>query len=213
MTFNWKHSARAFALSVAMLAPISGQIAEAKPVETGQLLIKDRVKPSVEKGIKDNGVKSCGSCGMTGKKAAPPAVDGGAAPAPSVDVETGQLLDKGPRWPHNKVAEKEAAPPATDDGAAPPSEEKVETGQLLDKGPRWPNNKATERRAHSGPGGTPPSIAKNALCGLPYTPPCVTDATAKKGANTGLILGITAGAAALAAVLASGNNDDRPTSP
>lgn len=187
MKFNWKHSAGAFALSVALLASTGGQMVEAKPIETGQLLIKDRPKISAEKGksdtikdnpptatergIKDVGVKSCNGCGMTGKVAAPPPVDDAAAPAPSVDIETGQLL----------IKDKPTA--------------------------------ATERRAHNGPGGTPPSAAKNALCGLPYTPPCVTDATAKKGSNTGLILGITAGAAALAAVLASGNNNDNPTSP
>jgi hypothetical protein len=30
-------------------------------------------KPSVQKGIKDNAVKSCGNCGLTGKVAAPTA--------------------------------------------------------------------------------------------------------------------------------------------
>ena len=207
MKFNWKHSAGAFALSVAMLASTGGQTIAAAPVETGQLLIKDKPKPpsvekgksdtikpnppsvekgksatipvelptvdapATEKGIRDNGVKGCGNCGLTGKEAAPPPVDDGAAPAPSVDIETGQLL----------IKDKPTA--------------------------------ATERRAHNGSGGTPPSTAKNELCGLPYTAKCVTNATAKKGSNTGLILGITAGAAALAAVLASGNNNDRPTSP
>ena len=207
MNFNWKHGAGALALSVAMLSmSATAQVAPA------------------------------------GKPVKPPAEV--VQPAPSVDVETGQLLDKGPRWP--KVVEKtsdtpppvddaaapntekgikdpgvkgcgncgltgkEAAPPPVDDGAAPAPSVDIETGQLLIKDrPKL----VTERRAHSGPGGTPPSTAKNELCGLPYTPPCVTNATAKKGSNTGLILGITAGAAALAAVLASGNNDDRPASP
>ncbi len=192
MNVNWKHSAGALALSVAMLASTGGQMVAAAPVETGQLLIKDKPKlqsvekgksatipvelptidaPATERGIKDQAVKGCGNCGLTGREAAPPPVDDGAAPAPSVDIETGQLL----------IKDKPTA--------------------------------ATERRAHNGPGGTPPSTAKNELCGLPYTAKCVTNATAKKGSNTGLILGITAGAAALAAVLASGNNDDRPTSP
>ena len=55
-------------------------------------------------------------------------------PAPSVDVETGQLLDKGPRWP--KVVEKTSGtPPPVDDAAAPDdaSARKIETGQLLIK--------------------------------------------------------------------------------
>ena len=185
MTFNWKQALGSVALSAMALSMIGtgGAVAQTKPdtvkpnpptaekIETGQLLIKDKPRPpAVEKGIKDQGVKSCNGCGMTGK---------------------------------------EAAPPPVDDAAAPPSAEKIETGQLLIKDrPKLVN----ERRANSGPGGTPPA-AKNELCGLPYTPKCVTNATAKKGSNTGLILGITAGAAALAAVLASGNNDDRPTSP
>ena len=44
-------------------------------------------------------------------------------PAPSVDVETGQLLDKGPRWPH-KVERTSGTPPTVNDAAAPPSAEK-----------------------------------------------------------------------------------------
>ena len=207
MNFNWKHGAGALALSVAMLSmSATAQVAPAgKPVkppaevvqpapsvdvETGQMLDKgprwpkvvektsdtpppvdDAAAPNTERGIKDQAVKGCGNCGVTGKEAAPPPADY-AAPAPSVDIETGQLLIKDRPVPS-----------------------------------------ATERRAHNGPGGTPPSTAKNELCGVPYTPKCVTNATAKKGTNTGLILGITAGAAALAAVLASGNNDDNPTSP
>ena len=172
MKFDWKQALGSVALSAMALSMIGTDGAAAgknksdviKPnpdlpadkIETGQMLDKGKPRPpSVERGIKDNGVKSCSGCGMTGREAAPPATGDGATPAPSVDIETGQMLDKGPRWP---------------------------------------NNKATERRAHSGPGGTPPS-------------------TAKKGNNTGLILGIAAGAAALAAVLASGNNNDNPTSP
>ena len=56
MAFNLKLSARAFALSVAMLASTSAQMIEAKPVETGQLLIKDRPKPSVEQ-VKSEPIK------------------------------------------------------------------------------------------------------------------------------------------------------------
>ncbi len=186
MTFNWRHSAGAFALSVALLASTGGQMVEAKPVETGQLLIKDRPKisaekgksdtikpdlPSVDKGksatippptddvaptergIKDNGVKGCTGCGITGREAAPPPVDDGAAP-PSVDYE-----EKG-------------------------------KGQHMEK----PGRPLTERRAHNGPGGTSPSTAKNKSGWIIPTLGAVT-------------------AAALAAILASGNNNDNPTSP
>lgn len=240
MTFNWKHSAGAFALSVALLAPVGGQMVEAKPVETGQLLIKDRPKISAEKGksatippptddvaptekgIKDPGVKSCNGCGMTGRQAAPPAVDDGAAPSTEKGIKDNAVKGAG-NIPPNRVA----APPPIDDGAAPPSTEYGVDRQILEKPPRETMRSAAtgpsggagvdtppsaeygvdgqiidrgrdrprvaERRAHNGPGGTPPS-------------------TAKKGGKTGWILGITAGAAALAAVLASGNND-KPTSP
>ncbi len=209
MTFDWKQALGSVALSAMALSMIGtgGAVAQSKPdtikpapptadkIETGQMLDKGpRRPPSVERGIKDNGVKGCTGCGITGREAAPPATGDGATPTPSVDIETGQMLDKGPRWKPS-VAAQEAAPPPTGDGTAPPSAEKIETGQMLDRGCRWPKDcsKATERRAHNGPGGTPPSTAK--------------------GNNTSLILGITVGAAALAAVLASGNNNDRPTSP
>jgi hypothetical protein len=43
--------------------------------------VDDAAAPNTERGIKDNGVKSCGSCGLTsGKVAAPPPVDDAAAP-------------------------------------------------------------------------------------------------------------------------------------
>ena len=46
-------------------------------------------------------------------------------PAPSVDVETGQLLDKGPRWPH-KVERTSGTPPPVDCGL---------TGRVASGGP------------------------------------------------------------------------------
>ena len=182
MMLNWNHRIGATALAVALLASTGGFLNEAKAVETGQLLIKDKPRPAArnksgtiqpnpptatEKGIKDPGVKSCGSCGLTaGRVAAPPAVADPAPPPPSVDIETGQLL----------IKDKPTA--------------------------------ATERRAHNGPGGTPPATAKNQLCGVPYTPPCVTGAaqrsasTATKGGKSALALGI-GGLAALAAIVAA----------
>ncbi len=102
----------------------------------------DVAPPSAEKGIKDNAVKGCSGCGMTGRVAAPPAVADPAPPPPSVDFETGQLLIKTPIKP------------------------------------------VPARRAHSGPGGTPPSTAK--------------------GGKTGWLLGIGGLAAILAVVAVSG---------
>ena len=205
MTFDWKQALGSVALSAVALGMVGtdGAVAQNKPqtvkpnpptaekIETGQMLDKGpRRPPSVEKGIKDNGVKSCGSCGLTGREAAPPATGDGATPTPSVDIETGQMLDKGPRWKPIPSA-REAAPPATGDGTPPSTD--IEQGQMLDKGPRWKPS-ATERRAHNGPGGTPPATAKNKSGWIIPTLGAVT-------------------AAALAAILASGNNNDNPTSP
>lgn len=105
-------------LSVAMLASTGSGIADAKKGQKNDVIkpdpdlaaarnksdkIKDNgniAEPGADKGIKDPGVKSCGNCGLTGREAAPPPVDDGATP-PSVDIETGQMLDKGPRHkPH-----------------------------------------------------------------------------------------------------------------
>lgn len=207
MKFDWKQALGSVALSAMALSMIGTDGAAAgknksdviKPnpdlpadkIETGQMLDKGKPRPpSVERGIKDNGVKSCSGCGMTGREAAPPATGDGATPAPSVDIETGQMLDKGPRWKPS-VAAQEAAPPATGDGTPPSTD--IEQGQMLDKGPRWKPS-ATERRAHNGPGGTPPATAKNKSGWIIPTLGAVT-------------------AAALAAILASGNNNDNPTSP
>jgi hypothetical protein len=189
MTINWKHKTGVLALSVAMLSVSAGaQVAPAgKPVkapveevvqpapsvdvETGQLLDKGpRRPPSVERGIKDPGVKSCGSCGMTGK---------------------------------------EAAPPPVDDAAAPPSAEWEDPngGQHFYKGCKWPRkcNKATERRAHDGPGGTPPSTTKKGR-------PKERDDSPHNRSSLLPVLGAVAALAALAAAVGSGGNDN-PVSP
>jgi hypothetical protein len=64
--------------------------------------VQGEAPPSAEKGIKDNAIKSCGNCGLTGRVAAPPATGGpGDTPPPSADYESpggGQHLDKG-RFP------------------------------------------------------------------------------------------------------------------
>ncbi len=116
------------AAAMTALAAMTIGMVKAAPIETGQLLIKAKPtppsvekgksatipvepptveSPATEKGIKDNAVKGCGNCGVTGREAAPPPVDDGAAPAPSVDIETGQKLDK-PQWPYNKATERRA---------------------------------------------------------------------------------------------------------
>jgi hypothetical protein len=187
MKLNWKHTAGAFALSVAMLGmaatgPVTAKgksgtippppVEAAASVEKGKSgtikmdPVQGEAPPSAEKGIKDPAIKSCGSCGVTGREAAPPPVDDAAAPG----SEQRKFNDQ---W-----------------SGAPPSVEKGKSGTIPIEPPTA--GAQTERRAHEGPGGTPPS-------------------TVKKG-KTGWILAV-ASAAALAAVLASGNNDGNPTSP
>lgn len=125
--------------AAAMTALAIGTISmvKAAPIETGQLLIKDKPisvekgksdtikpnppsvekgksatipldpptveSPATERGIRDNGVKSCSGCGMTGRVAAPPATGGPGDTPPSVDFGVdGQILDRGrfPRTSH-----------------------------------------------------------------------------------------------------------------
>lgn len=134
MRFNWKQALGSVALSAMALGMIGVDVAEAKKgqkndvikpnpdtaaeIETGQMLDKGKPRPpSVEKGIKDPGVKSCNGCGMTGREAAPPATGEGTAPAPSVDIETGQMLDKGPRWKPSATERRANSGP----GGTPPS--------------------------------------------------------------------------------------------
>ena len=121
MTFNWKQALGSVALSAMALSMIGtgGAVAQTKPdtvkpnpptaekIETGQLLIKDKPRPpAVEKGIKDQGVKSCNGCGMTGKEAAPPPVDDAAAPPSAEKIETGQLLIRDKDMPKPSSVER-----------------------------------------------------------------------------------------------------------
>ena len=84
--------------------------AAAAEVETGQLLIKDR--PVAKSGTKpvDANASANELCGLP--YTAPCVTD-----APAVDVETGQLLDKGPRWPHNQKVEAAGDDPCKRAGA------------------------------------------------------------------------------------------------
>lgn len=236
MMLNGKHTAGAFALAVALLASTGAFLNEANAVEQKQIRIKDKprsaarttsdtIKPTpptaTARGIKDPAIKSCNGCGQTPVRAAAPPPGGTPTPPPAVDIETGQIRIKD----KPTGATERQANSGTGGGSPPPPAVDIETGQLLDKGPRWPNKvtertgrpkerdddardtSATERRAHNGPGGTSPATAKNQLCGVPYTPPCVTDATqrsvgtVKKGGPSALALGI-GGLAAIAAIVA-----------
>ena len=99
-----KQALGAVALSAMALSMIGADVAVAKPkpdkikvnpstaaeIETGQLLIKDRPMSTTASANE--------LCGLP--YTAPCVTD-----APAVDVETGQLLDKGPRWPHNQKVE------------------------------------------------------------------------------------------------------------
>lgn len=87
----------------------------------------------------------------------------------AAEVETGQLLDKGPRWP-NKA--RQAGEPT---GPTEPTAAEVETGQKLIK---------DKPVAKSGTNPADAAAAANDLCGVPYTPPCRSDAsTVKKAAD------------------------------
>ena len=120
----------AMALSISATAQVAATAKPAKPpveapaqhapsaekIDLGQQFDRGNrptPPPSVEKGIKDQGVKGCGNCGLTGRVAAPPPVDDGAAPAPSVDYEDpkgGQHFDRGNR-PTPKPSSKRVKTP------------------------------------------------------------------------------------------------------
>ena len=88
---------------------------------------------------------------------------------------------------------------------------KIEPRQRLDKGPRSPIRAM--------------DAAENDLCGVPYIPPCRSDAsTAKKGwggevkgrsvlRGSGVIVALLASAGAIGALVAFSGGNDGPTSP
>ncbi len=82
--------------------PVSDQPVDA-PAEKGKSdtiktdPVQGEAPPSTEKGIKDQGVKSCSGCGMTGKEAVPPPVDDAATPPSAEYGVDGQILDRGCR--------------------------------------------------------------------------------------------------------------------
>jgi hypothetical protein len=233
-----KQAMGAVALSAMSLSMIGTDGAVAKPksdkikvnpptaaeVETGQLLIKDRpVAKSSTGGLPPEPTPAAWEDPNGGQhfdkgKGRPVAKSstGGQPPEPTAaEVETGQLLIRdrpvSAAATENDLCGLPYTPPC--DKVAPAVD--VETGQLLIRD-RPVSAAATE----------------NDLCGLPYTPPCdkvapavdvetgqllikdrpVRPSAARKN-KTGWIIPTIAVAAALGAVLASGNNDDNPTSP
>jgi hypothetical protein len=70
MKLNWKHNAGAFALGMAALSFGAGP-ALSQSSSTPEKPVKGQAGQA-ERGIKDNGVKGCGKCGITGKEQAPP---------------------------------------------------------------------------------------------------------------------------------------------
>jgi hypothetical protein len=99
--------------------------------------VQGEAPPSAEKGIKDPAVKSCGSCGMTGREAAPPATGApGDTPPPAVDYEKkgkGQHMER----PNPPLTERRAH---NGPGGTPPPSADYESpsgGQHFDKG-RFP---------------------------------------------------------------------------
>ena len=140
-----------------------------------------------------------------GKPVKPPAEV--VQPAPSVDVETGQMLDKGPRWP--KIVEKTSdTPPPVDDAAAPNTEKGIK-----DKGMTSCGNCGLTGKVAAPPpvddGAAPGSTAKTAKGKGPKIKekPATNDKMS--------LLPVLGGVAALAALVAAvgGGGNDNPTSP
>ena len=111
------------------------------------------------------------------------------------EIETGQLL----------IKDKPVAKSSTGDQPPAPTASEIETGQLLIK------DKPVSAAA-----------TENDLCGVPYTPPCRSDAsTAKKAADKvkpglkggSVIISLLAASGTIAALVAFSGGNDAPTSP
>ena len=123
-------------------------------------------------------------------------VKGDKPPTPTAsEIETGQLL----------IKDKPVAKSSTSGQPPAPTASEIETGQLLIK------DKPVSAAATG-----------NDLCGLPYTPPCRSEAaTAKKAADTAktsfrgtsVITALLASAGAIGALVAFSGGNDGPTSP
>ena len=175
----------------------------ASEIETGQLLIKDKpVAKSSTGGQPPAPTASEIETGQLLIKDRPVAKSstGGQPPAPAPaptasEIETGQLL----------IKDKPVAKSSTGDQPPAPTASEIETGQLLIK----------DKPVSAAPTG-------NDLCGLPYTPPCRSDApNAKKASDTvkpelkggSVIIALLASAAAIGLIVATSGRDDGPTSP
>ena len=212
MKINWKQTAGALALSAMTLGVTGGDMAMAKgksgtikvdPVAKGKSGTipppTDNVAPT-EKGIKDQGVKSCGSCGLTGREAAQSPVKDGAT-----DGEKRKFNDQ---WSGSANATDIVNPPVRGSVGSGPAATSVEKG-IKDKAVGQGGVlTATERRAHNGPGGTPPSTAKPKK----KKGPKERDDPALDTSSLLPVAGGVAALAALAAALGGGGNDN-PTSP
>lgn len=143
----------------------------------------DDVAPT-ERGIKDPGVKSCGSCGMTGREAAPPPIVVGAAPSAE---RTGR-----PKERDDPARDTSRAAP----GSGPNAAARNKTGWILCCN--------AAGKSYEVPAGTPGAVRAPDTGTGPR-------ATAK-GGKTGWILGIGGLAAIIAVVAASGSGSGAPVS-
>ena len=171
----------------------------ASEIETGQLLIKD--KPVAKSSTGGQPPAPTASEIETGQllikdKPVAKSSTGGEPPAPTAsEWETGQLL----------IKDKPVAKSSTGGQPPAPTASEIETGQLLIK------DKPVSAAA-----------TENDLCGVPYTPPCRSDAaTAKKAADKvkpglkggSVIVALLAASGTIAALVAFSGGNDGPTSP
>lgn len=104
----------------------------------------------------------------------------GAIAPPVFAVETGQMLDKGPRWPNNKITRTIGSAECPGPACTPEViKEAEQRGQIT------PKEAKALRKIQSNPPSVdkgksatidPPTTENNQLCGLPHTPPCRADA-------------------------------------
>ncbi len=115
------------------------------------------------------------------------------AASPASAWETGQLLDKGPRWPNNKITRTIGSAECPGPACTPEVINQAEQSKVI-----TPKEAKALRKIQS----NPQAATQNSLCGVPYTPPCRSDAaqTARGGANS---LAIVGGLAVVSGILAA----------
>jgi hypothetical protein len=221
MKLNWTQRAGALAMTAAMSSAVlglglagpadaKGKSGVLKPNEPTAVTTTERGKSGVlkpneptavattERGIKDNGVKGCTGCGLTGRAAAPP---------PPASGETTDSI-YGPGVSPEVVQDQPAASGTgrNKSGTLPPPEpsaEKGKTGWIIVT-PEPPM--ATDKPGRPKVRDKPYSTSSRSV------PPSGTPHSTAKGGKTGWLLGI-GGLAAIAAVVAVSSGSGTPASP